>query len=140
MKYSKTIAPVAAMQTKMSPLLQLGLYFGALIALYMISSVVFAGDPTLSDVAKNVTGTMGDMAKLITASSYVAGVGFALMGMFKFKAHKDNATQTPLSQPIVLIAIAAGLIFLPSLIGTAGGTIFGDSGKKATAKGGGLDE
>lgn len=124
----------------MIPLIQLGLYFGALVALFLISSVAFAGDQTLGSIAGNVTGTMGDVAKLITASSYVAGVAFALLGMFKFKAHKENPTQTPLSQPIVFIAIAAGLIFLPSIIGTAGGTIFGGSGKKATASGSGLEE
>jgi len=125
----------------LTPLLQLGLYFGALVAIFLISSVAFAGgDQTIGSIADNVTGTMGSVAKLITAASYVAGIAFALLGMFKFKAHKENPTQTPLSQPIVFIAIAAGLIFLPSIIGTAGGTIFCGSGKKATASGGGLEE
>lgn len=126
----------------MSPLIQLGLYFGALVALFLISSVAFAGGggggQTLGEVASNVTDSMTNVAKLITAASYVAGVGFALMGMFKFKAHKDQPAQVPLSQPVVLLAIAAGLLFLPSIITTTGSTIFGGSGEMATPQGGGL--
>ncbi|MFI4937809.1 MAG: type IV secretion protein IcmD [Candidatus Berkiellales bacterium] len=114
-------------------------YFGALIALFAISNLVFAqSSQSLGDVAGNVTGTMGSVAKLITAASYVAGVGFALMGMLKFKAHKDNPTQVPLSQPIVLLAIAAGLVFLPSLIGSGGQTVWGGSQQGGSTAGGNM--
>lgn len=117
----------------------LKLYSAALMALCLMPAVALADVQTLGTMAANVTSTMGQVAKLITACSYVAGVAFALLGMFKFKAHKDNPTQTPLSQPMVFIAISAGLIFLPSIIGTAGGTIFGNNAKQATASGYGLD-
>lgn len=124
----------------LKPLLSLCAYFGALLALYCASNFVFAssGDNDLGAVASNITNTMTNVAKLITAASYVAGVGFALMGMLKFKAHKDQPAQVPLSQPIVLLAIAAGLVFLPSLITTAGSTVFGSSKTNATSKGGGV--
>lgn len=131
----------ATQKPVISPMLQIGLYFGALVALFLISNVAFAGSSggqTLGEVAANVTGSMTNVAKLITAASYVAGVGFALMGMFKFKAHKDQPTQVPLSQPIVLLAIAAGLLFLPSIITTAGSTIFGGSAQMGSPEGGGL--
>src|SRR5580700_1537579 len=107
--------------TSLKPLLSLCASFGALIALYFISDLVFASSgQDLGKVAQNITGTLTNVGKLIAAASYVAGVGFALMGMLKFKAHKDQPQQVPLSQPIVLLAIAAGLVFLPSLI-TSGG-------------------
>ena len=126
--------------TQGQALLSLCFYFGALLALFLMSHFAFAGDSqNLGDVAKNVTETMTNVAKLISAASYVAGVGFALMGMMKFKAHKDNPAQVPLSQPIVLLCIAAGLVFLPSIIETGGSTIFGSSGKQADTQGGGLD-
>ncbi|MGE3320058.1 MAG: type IV secretion protein IcmD [Candidatus Berkiella sp.] len=107
-------------------------YFCALISLFLICDLAFAeaaagGDApsgSIGEAAKTITGSMTGIAKLITATSYVAGVGFALMGMLKLKAHKDNPTQVPLSQPIVLLAIAAGLVFLPSLITTAGKTVW----------------
>jgi len=33
----------------------------------------------------------------------------------KFKAHKEQPTQVPISQPIALLFIAAALIFVPSV-------------------------
>ncbi len=115
-------------------------YFAALFALFLISNIVFAqGQQTIGDVAGNVTKTMGNVGKLIVAASYVAGVGFALMGMLKFKAHKEQPQQVPLSQPIVLLAIAAGLIFLPSLLTTGGTTIFGTSGVQGDTTGGNVE-
>ncbi len=127
--------------SQLKSLLSLCGYFGALIGLYLVSGLVLAdgGGQDLGKVAANITGTMTNVAKLITAASYVAGVGFALMGMLKFKAHKDNPQQVPLSQPIVLLAIAAGLVFLPSLITTTGATVFGSSAKNATSQGGNVE-
>lgn len=118
------------------PLMALLAYFSALFALFFVADTALAG--SLGDVAENVTESMSNVAKLITAASYVAGVGFAMAGMLKLKAHKDNPQQVPLSQPFVLIIIAVGLLFLPSLIDTAGETIF-KGGSRATAEGGGLE-
>lgn len=128
-------------------------YFGTLLALFLICDLALAttggstgGDApagSIGEAAKTITGSMTGIAKLITATSYVAGVGFALMGMLKLKAHKDNPTQVPLSQPIVLLAIAAGLVFLPSLITTAGKTVWTSpeaadpTGDKGSGLGGG---
>ena len=133
-----TVAPKDQGKT----LLTLCVYFGALIALFLISDLVMAGGggKSLGDVGTEVTKSMSGVAKLITAASYVAGVGFAMMGMLKFKAHKDNPTQVSLSQPIVLLCIAAGLVFLPNIISTGGQTIWGDGGDtgRADSSGGGL--
>jgi intracellular multiplication protein IcmD len=123
------------------PLLTLLTYFGALFALFLVSGLVLAGGEagqSLGDVAENVTGTMTNVAKLITAVSYVAGVGFAVMGMLKLKAHKDQPAQVPLSQPMVLLVIAAGLVFLPSLIKSTGATVWSDQASNASSKGEGV--
>lgn len=129
---------VIAKKNPSTGLFSLCAYFGSLLALFFISDLLLASgsgpaEGSLGSVAETVTGSMTNVAKLITAASYVAGVGFAMMGMLKFKAHKDNPTQVPLSQPIVLLAIAAGLVFLPNLIDTGGATIWGasDSGRGA---------
>lgn len=120
----------------------LAAYFSALFALFLVSGIVFAssgsGGQTLGDVSANVTSTMNDVAKLITAVSYVAGVAFALMGMLKLKAHKEQPQQVPLSQPMVLLIIAAGLVFLPSLITSAGATVWGSEADNADTKGTGV--
>ncbi len=125
------------------PLISLLTYFGALLSLFLISSLVFAGGgggggASLGEVAGNVTKTMDNVAKLITAVSYVAGVGFAVMGMLKLKAHKDQPQQVPLSQPMVLLVIAAGLVFLPSLIKSTGATVWSSSAENANTQGTGV--
>jgi intracellular multiplication protein IcmD len=93
---------------------------------------------SLGEVANQITGSMNAVAKLITSVSYVAGIGFAMMGLFKLKAHKDNPVQVPLSQAFVLLIISAGLVFLPSMISTAGKTMWAD-GVRASADGSGLE-
>tara|TARA_R110002110_G_scaffold404606_1_gene623038 strand:+ start:41722 stop:42153 length:432 start_codon:yes stop_codon:yes gene_type:complete len=138
-----TTTSIAKQPQSKSALFSLCAYFGTLLALFFISDMSLAADAadgSLGDIAGTVTDSMTNVSKLITATSYVAGVGFAMMGMLKFKAHKDNPTQVPLSQPIVLLVIAAGLVFLPNLISTGGSTIWGDGEKgRADATGGGLD-
>jgi hypothetical protein len=44
-----------------------------------------------------------NIGKLITAGSYLAGLGFGVGAIVKFKANKDNPTQIHISQPITLI-------------------------------------
>ena len=97
-----------------------------------------SSNQTIGTLADNVRGTIANVAQLLSAASYVCGIGFALAGMMKFKAHRDNPQQVPLSAPIVLLAIAAGLIFLPSIIDTAGTTIFGSSKSSAGSDGSGI--
>ena len=58
--------------------------------------------------------------------SYVAGIGFFIGAIFKFKQHKDNPTQIPMGTPIALLMIAMSLLFMPYLIKASGGTFAGD--------------
>ena len=82
----------------------------------------------LGSVASTLTSSFSNLAKLITAGAYMAGIGFAMASMLKFKAHKDNPTQIPIGTPIALLFIGAALIFLPNIFGIAGNTIFGGTG------------
>ena len=77
----------------------------------------------ISVVATTLTSTFGALAKLVTATSYVVGMGFGVSSMLKFKAHKDNPQGTPLGVPMMLLFVAAGLIFLPSIFTMAGGSL-----------------
>ena len=107
------------------------------VAFAMTAGVFFAGGAyaqgsgdtlDLGTVAGNVTSTFVEVAQLITASSYVAGLGFAVGSILKFKAHKDNPQQITVGVPIALMFVAAALIFLPSMFDVAGGTLFGSAG------------
>lgn len=89
----------------------------------------------LGAVATTLTGQLGALAKLITAGSYVAGFGFAVAAIVKFKAHKDNPTQVHLSMGVVLLFVAAALIFLPSVFKATGSSLFTSGGKQAGISG-----
>ncbi len=89
----------------------------------------------LAGVAEKMTNTFGALAQLITAIAYIAGMGFGLASILKFKAHKDNPTQIPIGTPIALLFVAAALLFLPTLFGVAGTTIFGAGAQKGGVTG-----
>jgi intracellular multiplication protein IcmD len=81
----------------------------------------------IGDVAMNASKSINGVQVMIQGACYMAGVALAGGSMFKFKAHKDNPQQTPLSTPIVMLAVAAGLLYLPSLMTTAGQSLWGGS-------------
>lgn len=90
--------------------------------------------PAASSAPTDVGG-LAKLSQLITAGAYVAGMAFAVGAIVKFKAHKDNPTQVPLSSAIAMLFVAAGLIFTPAAFNSVGGTIFGDGATVAGAEG-----
>jgi intracellular multiplication protein IcmD len=116
--------------------------FVALLPFFAISALAVAppaggaaGSLDLSGVSKNIIGNFGELARLITAAAYVAGFGFAFAAILKFKAHKDNPQQIPVGTPIALLFVAAALIFLPTLFGVSGATVFGSGASAGTVSG-----
>lgn len=105
----------------------------------VVSTCVLAAGGDLATIAKTVTTQANAVAKLLSVLAYVAGVGFAMAGILQLKAHKENPQQVPLSKPVVMIVVAACLLFLPTILQTAGSSIFGDSAKSAAAAGEGED-
>ncbi len=89
------------------------------------ANVAYASNLTIGGIASQVTKSFEDLAKLITASSYLAGLGFSIGAILKFKQHKDNPTQIPVGTPVAMLFIASALLFLPSVLGVTGRTIFG---------------
>ena len=89
------------------------------------------GHQTAGQVAKNIHGSFGKIAQLITASAYLLGLALVVGSIMKFKQHKDNPTQVPIGTPIALLIIGASLLFLPSVLGVTGKTIFGSKAETA---------
>lgn len=90
------------------------------------------GNLTLGGMASQITGSFTALTNLITAGSYLAGLGFSIGAIMKFKQHKDNPSQIPIGTPIALVFIAAALLFLPSILAVTGSTMFGaGNGKTA---------
>lgn len=99
------------------------------IGIFFISYSAYAStDLTIGGVASLITRSFRQLAKLITAASYLSGLGFAIGAIMKFKQHKDNPTQIPVGTPIALLFIASALLFLPSVLGVSGMTLFGSEG------------
>lgn len=86
-------------------------------------------------VANEIKSSFDALARFVTAGAYLAGLAFSLGAIMKFKQHKDNPTQVPIGTPLGLLAIAACLLFLPSVLGVTGQTLFGKKAKTATAEG-----
>ena len=95
-----------------------------LTALVVGPALVFATQ-TLGTIATTVTESFTDIGELMIAVAYVAGIGFGISAIFKFKQHKDNPTQIPIGTPFALLAVSVLLVFLPSLYKPAGATVFG---------------
>jgi intracellular multiplication protein IcmD len=106
---------------------------GMLLLLLAHGCVWAASD--LGDMAKNILVSFTELAKLITAGAYLAGLAFAVGAIMKFKQHKDNPTNIPIGTPIALTFIAAALLFLPSILKLTGGTMFQSGGKTAGPSG-----
>ena len=105
------------------------------VCLMALISLDAVASPTFGAMASSMTGSFTSVAKLITAGSYLAGLGFSIGAIMKFKQHKDNPTQVPIGTPIALVFIAAALLFLPTILGVTGQTMFGSAGKTAGPKG-----
>ena len=70
----------------------------------------------ISDVAGNLISTISNVDQLLVAIAYIVGIGYALSAIIKFKNHKENPQQVPLSMPVIELCVALSLIFLPTLI------------------------
>ena len=106
----------------------------AIVLLFGLFDVAMAAQ-TIGTVADNVIGTFESVTKMITAAAYITGLGFAVGAVMKFKQHKDNPTQIPIGTPIALLFIAAALIFLPTIFGISGATLFGSDAQVGGPKG-----
>lgn len=102
---------------------------------FMVGTVALAAISGVGSVAAQVTSNVANLARLVTAASYVAGMAFAVGAIVKFKAHKDNPTQIPISTGVVLLFVGAALIFIPTVFRVSGSTLFGASGQVAGVSG-----
>lgn len=81
---------------------------------------------SLGDVAETITESFGGITELIIGIATVAGLGFGVAAIFKFKQHRDNPTQVTLGQPLSLLAIGVMLLWINYLLMASGQTLTGD--------------
>jgi len=70
--------------------------------------------PSIGSIASSINASFSNLAKLITAGSYLAGFGFSVGAIMKFKQHKDNPTQIPIGTPLALDLVSAAALYLPT--------------------------
>lgn len=80
---------------------------------------------TIAGMANNLKDQFKAIGELMTGTAYIAGIGFGISAVFKFKQHKDNPTQVPIGTPFALLAISVLLVFLPGLYKPAAKSIYG---------------
>jgi intracellular multiplication protein IcmD len=100
----------------------------AVSGVLLVTTASAASGLTLGGMASSITQSLAQVTRLITAGSYVAGIAFVIGAIMKFKQHKDNPTNIPIGTPVALTFIGAALLFLPTILGIAGATMFGSSG------------
>jgi intracellular multiplication protein IcmD len=107
----------------------------ALVCFCAGTAALAASTMDVGKVAGQVTTNVANVARLITAVSYVAGMAFVVGAIVKFKAHKENPTQIPIGTPIALLFVGAALIFIPTIFKVSGATMFGASGTASSTSG-----
>ena len=84
---------------------------------------------SIKDVQETIGKTVVNIATIISNIALVAGIGFLLASFFKFDQHKKNPTQIPISQPLTLLLIGAGLCLFPTIMPLVQTSVFGTSAK-----------
>jgi len=105
------------------------------ISVEVLAQAAGSSSMGVGGVAAKVTSNIANIAKLITAASYVIGMAFVVGAIVKFKAHKENPTQIPIGQPVAFLFVGAALIFAPTVFKVSGQTMFGASGEVAGVSG-----
>ena len=92
----------------------------------------------VDNLAGNLRGTAKSVTDILSILSYVVGVGFGIKGALKFKEHNETKGQTPISQPLVLLAVAGFLLSLPTLLIMARDSVLGSGASGVSIENGGL--
>ena len=111
------------------------------LGILFFASSIFATDVvgkahTITGIRKTIDNTVVQIASVISNIALVAGIGFLLASFFKFDQHKKNPTQIPVSQPLTLMIIGAGLCLFPTIMPLVQSAVFGtgaQQGKVGTA-------
>lgn len=105
------------------------LAFFVLAIFCCFAGAAFAADqqPTglihdIGELARTIMRSFKSLGKLMVAVAYIAGFGFMVAAIFKFKQHKDNPTQVPMTTPLFQTVIGTVMLFLPTMINVGSGT------------------
>ncbi len=97
----------------------------ARIAVFLIAiGVMSCAHAQIGSMASRLNSSLSSVADLIGSVGYVAGLGFGVASVFKFKQHRDSPTQVPIGTPFGMLGVAVALIYMPQLLTETGASVF----------------
>ena len=124
MSSTKTVSKLTWLIFILSPIIFLSLIPDSAFAQVTVKAPV-----KIDAVQKTIGTTVVNLATIISNIALVAGIGFLLASFFKFDQHKKNPTQIPISQPLTLLLIGAGLCLFPTIMPLVQTSVFGTDAK-----------
>ncbi len=95
----------------------------------MASSFTFASSSSSTGIgamAGQLQKQFSAIMSMVTGGATLLGSIIFIAGIMKIKAWKDNPQQNPLGTGATLCVVGLLLVYLPTFLGTAGGSIFAD--------------
>lgn len=93
------------------------------IMLGLTDSAHASGSGTgFNTISQNISSSVNDIPRLLSVMSYLVGLGLAIAGVLKLKAHVDNP-QTPLKEGVIRLGSGGALLALPAVIDAMVGTV-----------------
>ncbi|MEP3669092.1 MAG: hypothetical protein ABJN42_20390 [Roseibium sp.] len=87
-----------------------------------------ASAQNVGEIATSLTGQTTNVATLVSVVAFVVGVGLAIAGLLKFRAHSANPNDpsNKMSTAFMLVFVGAAMVAIPATLGSGISTIFGD--------------
>ncbi len=101
---------------------------GAFLPLALYPDAAQAQAQTVGGLMNNIIGATSKFPPLLSALSYTFGVFLSVQSMLRFKAHVDNPSQTPISDPVKRFLAGGLFLSLPFMLSVLRGTLFGSNG------------
>lgn len=90
----------------------------------------------VGEIANDLRGQVTNLTALVTVVAFIVGVGLAIMGLIKFRAHTQNPNDpsASMSSAFILIFVGAAMVAIPAVLGSGIQTVFGTGATTTDAR------
>ena len=90
----------------------------------LLSQVLFAAnEPTIASIAEKLISGISVLTRFMMVVCMAVGVGFVIVSITTYKAHRANPKFVPLDRPVMYLVLGVVIFAVPFL-----GNIFGPTG------------
>ena len=86
------------------------------IYLSLFPALSFAKTHSLGSASQWFILSLSSIALFIVGIAFIAGIGFGVATVFKFKQHKDNPQQHTIGNAIMMLMISISLVFFYGIL------------------------